>query len=149
MVVDGAHFKNTLAVGQLEICYLQHHAERLDQVDNTHEKEQLRPADAVSHGHHRAPQEHTARIAHKRFGRVKVPRKEARAAARHGRGKQRHGSVSQKAGDKHEAHHYNKGDAGRQPVDAVRQVDGVHHADDEEEREDVKEPAEVHRAQQR
>ena len=35
------------------------------------------------------------------------------------------------------------------PVDAVRQVDGVHHADDEEEREDVKEPAEVHRAQQR
>lgn len=54
MVVDRAHFENALAMRQLEIGHLQHHAARFSQIYHTEKDEQLWPAQAICRGYHGA-----------------------------------------------------------------------------------------------
>ena len=134
MVVEGGHFEHALAVAELEIADLDDVRERLDDVHEAEDDEDERHVVGKDHRRYRASEEERARVSHKDLGGVEVVDEKAQQTARDGRGEDAEGQElsapdigqhGEKQADRYAC-------PGGEAVHAVRQVHGVHRADDDE-----------------
>ena len=136
MVVQRRHLEQALAVRRLEVDDLQNVGQRLADVDKADGDQHERHIVGKGQRRHRAAEEQRARVAHEDLGRVEIVNEEAEKSPDERRGVDTEllialppdGEHSEKQADRHRH-------AAGEAVDAVRDVDGVDRADNDERRE--------------
>ena len=83
MVVDGRHFKNTLAAGALKIGHLDDDGQHLNQIDESYDGNKQRHAHHVAGSSHKAAQGQGTGIAHEHLGRIYIEQQKSQQASHH------------------------------------------------------------------
>ena len=124
MVMDRGHTEHAFP-RQLEACDLDHHGERLNDINTAHQhEEEFRPGEDGKNGNGTAEEERT-RVPHKHFGGIVIEKEECQADTGHGGGKYRqhlivHAREGRRGdamiGNKSVAEEYKEAYAGGEPV---------------------------------
>ena len=130
--MDRGHLEDALAMRQLEVAHLQDIGQRLNDVDEAHKQQHERHIERIGKAAHRAAEIQRAGVAHKRLGGVEIIEQEAAERADKRRRERGKAPLLCRHGHEREEQHHGKRHARGKAVDAVRQVDGVDAADDDE-----------------
>ena len=128
MMMDGAHLKQSLSVGELEIGNLKDYRQDLRNIDDAQRQQQDRHIHAKCQCANHTAQEQRTGISHKHLGGVKVPHQKAHASGSY---RHRHNADAENAG--HTCNHHNKdadkkGNGSIQAVDSIREIHRVDNA---------------------
>ena len=124
-MVNGAHLKDALAMGQLKVAALQHHRADLDNINNAeqHHKEGQPGAKGQRDDH--AAHKKGAGIAHEYLGGVMVPEQEADAAAAQCPRHDAHFSHAQQVAEDEIADGQYQRHGGKQAIQAIGEIDSI------------------------
>ena len=142
MMMDWAHAEHALA-RRLERDDLDDDGERFADKDEADDDEQELRMRQDADGRERAAEREAARVAHEDFRGVRIEAQEAEAGRGNRDAEQREVGMARQHGDDGERTARNRHFAGREAVEAVREVHGIRRADEHEEHERIIEPAEI------
>ena len=79
--MDGSHFENTLAMCSLEVCYLDHNGQYLNQVDQSYDQDKQGHLQHIGHASHKAAKCQGTSISHKYACRIYVVKQKSHQSA--------------------------------------------------------------------